>query len=106
MIHSFLIILNRDKMEGLLWWLIAGTRGGINRARIINELNKRPYNANQLANNLQLHYKTVRHHIDVLIKNNIVVAAGEEQYGTIYMLSNTMKENFEAFREIWKESEK
>jgi predicted ArsR family transcriptional regulator len=93
-------------MEGLLWWLIAGTRGGINRARIINELNSRPFNANQLATNLNLDYKTIRHHMDVLIKNNIVKSSGDGQYGTVYMLSNTMKENFDAFKEIWKESEK
>ncbi|MDP3066542.1 MAG: hypothetical protein Q8N08_07375, partial [Methanobacteriaceae archaeon] len=47
-------------MEGLLWWLIAGNRGGINRARIINELQSRPYNANQLAKSLGLDYKTAQ----------------------------------------------
>ncbi|AXV37259.1 MAG: transcriptional regulator [Methanobacterium sp. BRmetb2] len=93
-------------MEALLWWLVAGTRGGINRARIINELNSRPYNANQLANNLKLDYKTVRHHIKVLIKNKIVISSGEGQYGTVYMLSDIMKENFDDFTDIWRESEK
>jgi predicted ArsR family transcriptional regulator len=92
-------------MEDIIWWLIAGTRGGINRARIINELNSRPYNANQLAKNLNLDYKTVRHHMDVLIKNNIVRSSGDGQYGTVYMLSNVMKDNFESFKEIWKVSE-
>lgn len=92
-------------MEGILWWLIAGTRGGINRARIINELNSRPYNINQLATGLNLDYKTVRHHMDVLMKNKIVESSGEGQYGTVYMLSNTMKDNFDAFKKIWKISE-
>jgi DNA-binding transcriptional ArsR family regulator len=91
-------------MEGILWWLIAGTRGGINRARIINELNSRPYNINQLATGLNLDYKTVRHHMDVLMKNKIVESSGEG-YGTVYMLSNTMKDNFDAFKKIWKQSE-
>ncbi|NYB51923.1 MAG: winged helix-turn-helix transcriptional regulator [Methanobacteriaceae archaeon] len=93
-------------MEGLLWWLIAGTRGGINRARLINELKNRPYNANQLANILDLDYKTVKHHLNVLDKNNIVVMCGEGQYGTVYMLSDTMEENFDSFKKIWKESGK
>lgn len=93
-------------MEGLLWWLIAGTRGGINRARLINELNSRPYNANQLAKILNLDYKTVKHHLDVLTKNNMVTACGEGQYGTVYMLSETMKDNFKSFNKIWEESEK
>jgi len=55
-------------MEDLLWWLIAGTRGGINRARIIKELHSWPYNANQLAQNLDLDYKTITHHMKVLKK--------------------------------------
>ena len=63
-------------MEDLLWWLIAGTRGGINRARIIKELHMRPYNANQLAKNLDLDYKTIRHHMDVLKKNKIIKYSG------------------------------
>lgn len=92
-------------MEGLLWWLIAGTRGGINRARLINELNTRPYNANQLAKTLELDYKTVKHHLNVLSKNNIVITCGEGQYGTVYMLSDTMEKNFDSFKQIWKESE-
>jgi DNA-binding transcriptional ArsR family regulator len=92
-------------MEDLLWWLIAGTRGGINRARIIKELHIRPYNANQLAKNLSLDYKTIRHHMDVLKKNNIIKCSGEGQYGKVYMLSGVMKENYESFNRIWKESE-
>ena len=93
-------------MNDLIWWLIAGTRGGINRARIIKELHSRPFNANQLAKNLDLDYKTIRHHMDVLKKNNIVKCSGEGHYGTVYMLSNMMKENYYEFDKIWKESEK
>jgi hypothetical protein len=44
-------------MRKLLWWLFAGTAGGPNRARIDLTLNKRPYNAYQLAGELQLNYK-------------------------------------------------
>ena len=34
-----------EHLEKLLWWLITGKRGGINRARIIKMLKDRPYNA-------------------------------------------------------------
>ncbi len=61
-------------MKKILWWLIAGTKGGINRARIINVLQKRPYNAHKLAEKLDLDYKTVRHHIKVLEDNNVITA--------------------------------
>ncbi|HHY00319.1 MAG TPA: ArsR family transcriptional regulator, partial [Methanothermobacter sp.] len=32
-------------MKKILWELLAGTKGGINRARIISILRGRPYNA-------------------------------------------------------------
>ncbi len=87
-------------MKRLLWWLIAGTKGGINRAKIIVALKERPYNANQLAEVLDLDYKTVRHHIDVLLDNKIITTSGEK-YGAMYFLSKNMEENFELFEEIW-----
>ena len=89
-------------MKQLLWWLIAGSRGGMNRARIILALNERPYNANQLTQLSGLDYKTVRHHLDILRKHHIITAMGED-YGTMYFLSETMKANFEEFLEIWKQ---
>ena len=88
-------------MKKLLWWLIAGTRGGINRARIIKLLQERPYNAHQLAEKLQLDYKTIRHHIKVLEENNIITASGEKKYGTVYFLSTNMEHNYNLFNEIW-----
>lgn len=85
-----------------LWWLIAGSKGGENRARIILELKNRPYNANKLAEKLSLDYKTIRHHMDVLDENNIVESTGEK-YGALYFLSNEMEKNYEVFLAIWEE---
>jgi DNA-binding transcriptional ArsR family regulator len=84
----------------LLWWLIAGTRGGVNRARIIHLLHERPYNANQLAELLKLDYKTVRHHLDYLMKHDVIIQQGEG-YGSVYYLSNEIDENYESFSDIW-----
>ena len=39
-------------MEKLLWCLIAGSSGGPNRSRIKMQLHERPYNTNQIAENL------------------------------------------------------
>jgi DNA-binding transcriptional ArsR family regulator len=85
-----------------LWWLIAGSKGGENRARIILELNNRPYNANKLAQKLSLDYKTIRHHIDVLNENNLVKSTGES-YGALYFLSDEMESVYDTFLEIWEE---
>lgn len=91
----------RDIMRKLLWYLIAGTKGGFNRARIIKYLHERPYNANQLSEKLNLDYKTIRHHIKVLEDNNIIVSAGDK-YGTMYFLSSDMEHNLDVFEQICK----
>jgi DNA-binding transcriptional ArsR family regulator len=85
----------------VLWWLIAGTKGGGTRAMIIAALKEIPRNANQLANDLNLDYKTIRHHLEVLMKNGIITATGKG-YGTTYFLSSDVNESYPLFEEIWK----
>jgi DNA-binding transcriptional ArsR family regulator len=89
-----------NEVKQILWWLIAGSKGGINRARIILALHKRPYNANQLSQIFNLDYKTIRHHLDVLKKHHLITSIGEG-YGTMYFLSEHMKTKYEDFLEIW-----
>jgi DNA-binding transcriptional ArsR family regulator len=85
----------------LLGWLILGTRGGLSRAKIIKTLKETPQNANQLANLLELDYRTIRHHLEVLEKNRMITSAGEG-YGITYFLSPAMEENYDLFEEILK----
>ena len=88
-------------MKRVLWYLIAGSRGGTNRARIIKALHDRPYNVNQLSLELDLDYKTIQHHIKVLEDHNILVNSSEEKkYGAMIFLSNRMEENYPIFLEI------
>lgn len=89
-------------MKNLLWYLIAGTRGGETRGKIIELLNKTPSNANKIAEMLNLDYKTVRHHLEVLEKNNIITAVNKGNYGAVYFLSEIMKANLQIFNEILK----
>jgi len=88
-------------LKYLLGWLIAGTRGGATRAKIIEALKESPRNANQLANLLGMDYRTMRHHLEVLEKNRIITSAGEA-YGVTYFLTQTMEENYALFEEIVK----
>jgi len=46
-------------MEAVLWQVLAGTRGGPNRARLLRAVEERPRNANQPAEALDLDYRTV-----------------------------------------------
>lgn len=86
-------------MRRLLWWIICGTKGGVTRARILESLKMEPSNANRLAESLELDYKTIRHHIDVLLKNQLITATGNG-YGTSYSLSDVMEANINELREI------
>ena len=92
---------NTRSLRYLLGWLIAGTRGGATRARIIETLRETPQNANQLATQLGMDYRTIRHHLKVLEKNRLITTAGEG-YGTTYFLSPAMEEHYEIFEEIVK----
>lgn len=96
-------------LKYLLGWLIAGTRGGVTRAKIIKALEETPQNANQLANLLKMDYRTIRHHLKVLEKNRIITSAGDT-YGTTYFLSPEMEENYALFEEIrnkiWKKEKR
>jgi DNA-binding transcriptional ArsR family regulator len=87
-------------LKYLLGWLIAGTRGGFTRARIIMALKESPQNANQLANLLEMDYRTIRHHLRVLEKNKLIVSSGDG-YGVTYFLSPQLEENYVVFEEIW-----
>ena len=93
-------------MKQLLYYLIFGTRGGINRARIIKNLRERPYNAHQLAKELQLAYKTINHHLKVLKKNQVITVSEGQKYGALYFLSNNMEFHYALFEEILEKVEK
>lgn len=88
-------------MKRLLWWLLAGSRGGENRGRILLALRELPRNAHQLSEGLGLDYKTVRHHLKVLQENGVVAASGPDQYGAVYLLTPAMEAAMPVFDEIW-----
>ena len=91
----------RKKYFGyIVQWMIGGTRGGLNRARIINALSEAPMNAHQLSQLLELDYSTIRHHLEVLEKNGMVASLGDG-YGMAYLLSDNMLEHYDVFEEIW-----
>jgi len=80
--------------------MIGGTRGGFNRARIIRALRDSPQNAHQLSQTLGVDYSTIRHHVEVMEKNDLITTVGD-RYGKLYFLSDRMAENYSFFEEIW-----
>lgn len=88
------------RFKRVLWYLIASSRGGANRAKIIDLVNSRPANANQIASELKLDYKTVLHHLKVLAENGLVITENRESYGATYFLTPLMEKNYQSFQEI------
>jgi DNA-binding transcriptional ArsR family regulator len=91
-------------MEAVLWYVLTGTRGGANRVRLLRTIEDRPRNANQLAEALDLDYKTVRHHLDVLQENDVIESSGDD-YGAIYLPTDQARHHWEVIERIVEEIE-
>ncbi len=101
MINSILMPEEYDfGLRNALWYLFAGTRGGMTRIQIVKLLQKRPYNTNQLHDILKLDYKTIQHHIKVLTENRIITCSDEKKYGSMYFLSPFLEKNSHIIDEI------
>jgi len=87
-------------MDTVLWQTLAGTRGGPNRARILRALDERPRNANQLAEELELAYNTVRYHLDVLEENSVITSS-DTDYGEVYLPTDRTQTNWETVERIF-----
>jgi predicted transcriptional regulator len=70
--------------RSLMWYLLFGTRGGPNRLRLLEALGQSPANAHQLAAELRLDYRTVRHHLKILERNGAVIRPVGDAYATPY----------------------
>lgn len=87
------------KLKRVLWYLLGGTRGGPLRIRILRLIRDRPYNTNQIAEILDIDYKTAQHHLKVLTENNVVSSTGQK-YGAVFLPTPAMEESWELFDEI------
>jgi predicted transcriptional regulator len=90
---------NDPDAKRLLWFIFTGSRGGLNRLKIISKIKVNPLNINQLAKEMSLDYKAIQHHIKVLEKNNLITKMGEK-YGVTYFPSTFLEVNMETFEEI------
>ncbi|MFB6109022.1 MAG: ArsR/SmtB family transcription factor [Haloplanus sp.] len=86
-------------MDAVLRNVLAGTRGGSNRVRILQALDRQPRNANQLATELALDYKTIRHHLDVMVDNGVLTVSGDE-YGAVYHPTDRTRKHWETVQDI------
>ena len=92
-------MLEEKRFQKSLEFLIAATRGGYNRGRIIHALLEKPLNPNQLSKQLNLDYKTVIHHLEKLRKDNIVVEKSSQYGGGFSLAFDGQKKQL--FNELW-----
>ncbi len=83
----------------LFWLLFAGSRGSDNRIRIMSVLRKRPRNTNQLSNELDMDYKGIQHHLQILKENNLVTQV-DNKYASPFFVSAFFEANEVVFDEI------
>ncbi len=88
-----------EQFKMLVWKVFAGSRGCINRVKIVSQLRETPLNTNQLSNKLGLNYKVVERHLDILANNGLVIKVGD-RYGTTYFLSILLETNLNFFDEV------
>jgi len=90
---------NPQQIKMLLWSTFAGSKGCINRVKIVSQLKKTPLNTNQLSEQLGLDYKVIERHLEILEKNELVIKVGN-RYGSTFFLSSLLESNLNLFDEV------
>ena len=85
----------------MMVYIFVGSRGGQNRARIVEMLRGDPSNPNKISEKLQLDYKTVQHHIRMLEQNGVIVASSKGSYGAVYFLTPYFEKHFDTISTMW-----
>jgi DNA-binding transcriptional ArsR family regulator len=85
----------------MMVYVFVGTRGGQNRARIVELIRTEPANPNKISEKLGLDYKTVQHHIKLLEENGVIVASSKGTYGAVYFLTPYFEKFFDSVKSMW-----
>ena len=88
-----------EQIKMLVWKVFAGSKGCINRVKIVSQLRETPLNTNQLSDQLGLDYKVVERHLDMLDNYGLVIKVGD-RYGKTYFLSTLLESNLNLFDEV------
>lgn len=96
-------ILNTCPMYARIRWLLVESRGGPVRSKILLMLKQRPTNINRLAKELDMDYKAVKRHLDLLEKNGLVRRLGIK-YGDVYFIDDNAYRHWDELYSLIKES--
>lgn len=92
---------NNQQSPSELTKLILGRKGGKTTIKILDKLLTRPYNINQLANDLNVNYNTVRYHM-IKIDEHKYVIKEKDNYGKLYSASPKLKKSLKELEQIKK----
>lgn len=79
-------------MGAVTRFVLAGTRGGANRARIVRALDEHPRTVGELAGSLDMERGTVSDHLGVLRANDVVERQGD---GGVYRPTERARDDLE-----------
>ena len=88
-----------DALARLFWWLFARSTGASTRLQLLQAVRDQPRNALQLSQALNMDYTTIRHHLGILEKNQLVLTEGGK-YGRLYFVSEMMDANWNKLEAI------
>lgn len=84
--------MDRD-LRNLILWLFVGSKGGPTRARILFLIRESPMNVHRIATELNLNYRTVKYHLELMREHGIIERVGND-YGAIYVPSEVVEKNW------------
>jgi len=93
------MLQNACTLKYLLDCLIASSRGGGTRAKIIEALKEKAQNTNQLTVLLGLSYKTISYHLEILKRYRLVISVDNAHVGC-YCLSRNLENNYDLFENL------
>ncbi len=83
------IEIEDTELKRSLFWLLIASRGGDTRIKILSLILNNPMNKNELSKNLGLNYRTVTHHLNVLIENNLI--REDQKYGGLVYVNEVLE---------------
>jgi PAS domain S-box-containing protein len=81
--------------------LFAFSKGAETRRLIINTLKERPRNANQLAVALNYNYRTIKHHTNILKKEEMISEITQDRYNKVFILSALLASRMDLLASIF-----
>lgn len=96
-------MMNTCPMYAKIRWLLVESRGGAIRSRILLLLHDKPTNIHRISKELNLDYKTVKHHLSVLEANGLVKRLGI-RYGDVYFINDNAYRHWDELYRLIKES--